>query len=335
MASSIALPVFFGSLIVTLAASASFARRLDTLGVHLGLPEALLGLLTAVAADAPEIVSALVALGEGANGASLGVLVGSNVFNLAAMIGLTAVLAGNVRLRRESLLLEASVGLLVLLVAAGLLAGYLPAPGAVLLLAAIFVPYVFLLIRGPDVAGLALPLPRKLRSSLGRALGEREPEPEHHSVEPTESLRSTVAWIPVAIVLIVAGSFGLVKAALALAEQWHASQVAIGVLVLAPLTSIPNAFTALRLGLADRGAALVSETLNSNTINLSAGLVLPALFVTVAALTNEAKFDLAWLAFLTLASLGFLARRRGIGRTGGATLIGLYLIFVVVELTRI
>ncbi|HWB22261.1 MAG TPA: hypothetical protein VG652_05195 [Gaiellaceae bacterium] len=333
MAPSIALPVFFGSLVVTLAASASFARRLDTLGVHLGLPEALLGLLTAVAADAPEIVSALVALGEGANGASLGVLVGSNVFNLAAMIGLTAVLAGNVRLRRESLLLEASVGLLVLLVAAGLLAGYLPSPAAVLLLAAIFVPYVFLLIRGRDVAELALPLPRGLRAGLGRALGEREPE--HLPVETTESIRSTVAWIPVAVVLIVAGSFGLVKAALALAEQWHASQVAIGVLVLAPLTSIPNAFTALRLGLADRGAALVSETLNSNTINLAAGLVLPALFVTVAALTNEAKFDLVWLALLTFASLGFLARRRGIGRLGGATLIALYLVFVVVELTRI
>ncbi len=333
MSPGIALPVFFGSLVVTLAAAASFARRLDALGVHLGLPEALLGLLTALAADAPEIVSALVALGEGANGASFGVLVGSNVFNLAAMIGLTAVLAGNVHLRRESLLLEATVGLLVLLVAAGLLAGYLPAPAAALLLAAIIAPYVFLLIRGGGVTTLGLPLPRRLRTGLGRALGERERE--HLPVVAGASLRSTVALIPVAIVLIVAGSFGLVKAALALADQWHASPVAIGVLVLAPLTSIPNAFTALRLGLAERGAALVSETLNSNTINLVAGLVLPALFVTVAALTNEAKFDLAWLVVMTLACLALLARRRGLGRVGGAALIVLYLVFVVVELTRI
>jgi Ca2+/Na+ antiporter len=126
-----------------------------------------------------------------------------------------------------------------------------------------------------------------------------------------------------------------VEAALSLADHWHASRVAIGVLVLAPLTSIPNAFTALRLGLAERGAALVSETLNSNTINLAAGLVVPALVVSVAELSNEARFDLGWLFVMTFACLLLLARRRGMGRAGGATLIGLYLAFVVAELTRL
>jgi len=335
MAPALALPVFAVSLVVTLASAAFFARRLDSLGVHLGLPEALLGLLTAFAADAPEIVSALVALIEGARGASLGVLVGSNVFNLAAMIGLTAVLAGNVHIRRESLLLEGSVGVLTTLAAAGLLYGIVPPYLAALLLAAIIGPYVFLLVRGRGVAALELPLlPHRIVVGLGRALGEHE---RRHLpwTEERESLRRTIALIPPAVMLVVVGSFGLVKAALALAAQWHASRVAIGVLVLAPLTSIPNAFTALRLGLADRGSALVSETLNSNTINLAAGLVVPALFVSFAGLTSETRFDLVWLGVMTLACLLLLTRRRGMGRPGGAALIGLYLAFVIVELTRL
>jgi cation:H+ antiporter len=311
LSTAFALPVFFASLAVTLASAAFFARRLDTLGVHLGLPEALLGLLTALAADAPEITSALVALAKGAQGASFGVLIGSNLFNLAAMIGLTAVLVGNVRLRRESLLLEGSVGLLAGLVAAGLVAHLISAVAATLLLLAILAPYVFLLVRG-RAAAVELPLPRR-----------------------TTNLWKTAALIPPAIALIVTGSVGMVEAALALASTWHVSRFAIGVLVLAPLTSIPNAFTALRLGRAGRGSALVSETLNSNTINLVAGLAVPALFVSVARITHETKLDLAWLGAMTVVTLLLLSRRRGLGRSGGSALIGLYLVFLVVELSRL
>ena len=45
------------------------------------------------------------------------------------------------------------------------------------------------------------------------------------------------------------------------------------------ITSLPNAFTAVRLGLGGRGEALVTETLASNTINLTGGVLIPALFV--------------------------------------------------------
>src|ERR671932_136334 len=95
--------LFLASLVVTLAAAASFARRLDVVGLRLGLPETLLGLLTALAADAPELSSAIAALAKGAHGVGVGVVVGSNVFNLAAMVGVSAVLWGGVRLHREAL----------------------------------------------------------------------------------------------------------------------------------------------------------------------------------------------------------------------------------------
>src|SRR5579862_2378648 len=105
----LAVPLFMFSLVVTLAAARMFARRLDRLGLRFGLPEAVVGLLAALAADGPEISSALVALIKGAHSVSVGVLVGSNVFNLAAMIGVSALLAGTVLLRREALLLEGFV----------------------------------------------------------------------------------------------------------------------------------------------------------------------------------------------------------------------------------
>src|SRR5437763_7747003 len=133
--------------------------------------------------------------------------------------------------------------------------------------------------------------------------------------------------IPPAVALIVLGSTGMVEAAIACGDHWHISRTLVGILILAPATSLPNAFTALRLGLANRGAAVVSETLNSNTINLAAGVVAPALAVSLVSLTGDTKFDLAWLMVMTCASLLLLAPRRGMGRTGGAAVIGLYLIF--------
>ena len=117
----VTVPAFVASLMVTLGAAGFFARRLDRVGGRLGLPEAVLGLLTALAADGPELTSAIVALAKGAGVVSLGVLLGSNVFNLAAMVGLSALLAGHVRLGRDSLVLEGGVGVVVLLVASALL----------------------------------------------------------------------------------------------------------------------------------------------------------------------------------------------------------------------
>ena len=82
-------------------------------------------------------------------------------------------------------------------------------------------------------------------------------------------------WIASDLALIVAGSFGMVQAAVSLGGHWGVSGALVGVLVLGPLTSLPNAFTGVRLGLARRGAALVSETFNSNTINLAGGVLAP------------------------------------------------------------
>src|SRR5256885_13467762 len=128
MSPAVAVPLFLVSLVVTLAAARLFARRLDRLGVRFGFPEALIGLLTAVAADGPEISAALFALIKGAHDVGVGVLVGSNGFNLAAMIALSALLSGSVRLAREVLALEGIVGLLVTVLAGTLLLGWL-SPG--------------------------------------------------------------------------------------------------------------------------------------------------------------------------------------------------------------
>jgi cation:H+ antiporter len=328
MSPALAVPLFLASAAITLFTAASFARRLDRLGVRFGFPEALIGLLTALAADGPEISSAVFALIKGAHNVGVGVLVGSNAFNLAAMIGVSGLIAGSVCMPRTTLLLEGGVGAAVTVLAIAVLLRWLSAPAAAALLVLVFVPYLLIVIRGPQLLA-GREQDRNLLGDLARGLEQRPRPPRAGAESPTHHLLGLAV---LDVILIVAASAGMVEAALALGDRWHVSSAVLGVLVLAPLTSIPNAFTGVRLGLAGRSAALVGETFNSNTINLGAGVIVPALFITLSVPSSTGKIQLAWLAAMTAFCLAALARRRGMRRATAGVLIAMYVGFVALQL---
>lgn len=305
---------------MTLAAAAFFARRLDRVGLRLGLPETLLGLLTALAADAPETSSAIAAVVKGEHDVGLGVILGSNVFNLAAMVGLSAIIAGGVRIRREALAVEGAVGVTATVIV-GALVLELVGPWVTLgLLAVVLVPYLTLLGLGPGRS------PRALRRFFG------EPHRPDHVLKHGERVLVPALTLIPALAVIVAGATGMVDAGLRLADRWSVPDVIVGIVVLAILTSLPNAFTAVRLALQRRGSALVSETLNSNTTNLLFGISVPALFIGLGSTSALTGFDLGWLLFLNLVVLALLARTRGVGQSEGAAILLLYAVFVVVQI---
>jgi cation:H+ antiporter len=308
MTPALAAPVFVASIAVMLLASAQFAHRLDHVGLRLGLPEALLGLLTALGADAPEISSALSALVQHEHAVAVGVVVGSNAFNLAAMLGLSAVVAARVRAEHDTFQLEAVTGLLLLALLLAVVAGALGTRVGGALAAIVIVPYAVLLAREPR---------REAQARYSLAEGAR-----------------LVGILLLALALIVAGSVGAVRSATDLAHAWSVPDALVGVLVLAVLTSLPNAWTGVRFGLQGRGSALTSEALNSNAINLVAGLALPAALGSLTAFSGLDVFDLAWLLGMTAATLVLFGRRSGGGRAAGGFLILLYAAFIVVQVAQ-
>jgi cation:H+ antiporter len=315
--------LFVVSLDATLFAAAVFAARLDRLGELLGLPEALVGLLTAVGADAPELSAAVTALATGATGTGLGVVLGSNVFNLGAMIGVSALVAGRVTLRREALALDAGVAGGVTVAIALLGFGVVPAWAAFALALALVVPYVVVVALAE---GQTLSLRR--RRPFRRALGQ------HHARAPRAegALRGPLLVIPPAVAVVVLGSIGMVHFSLQLAHRAGVPQVLVGVLLLAVLTSLPNALTGVRLGRARRGAALVSETMNSNTINLVGGVAVPALFVGLGRhFAGLLAADVVWVLAATCVAAVMLWRPGGMRRAGGAVLLLSWVGFAVVQ----
>ena len=77
---------------------------------------------------------------------------------------------------------------------------------------------------------------------------------------------------------------------------------------------------------------MVSATVNSNTINLVVGLALPALVIGMGGAARGVGVELGWLLGMTVIGLLLLLPAKGMTRMGGAAMIVLYLLFVVVYL---
>ncbi|HLI71719.1 MAG TPA: hypothetical protein VKV19_18330 [Ktedonobacteraceae bacterium] len=329
MSTGIAILVFLICLSATLISSEVLVRGLSVLGATLKWTDGLLGLLTALGADAPEIAAAIAALFAGAADLGRGVVLGSNLFNLAMLLGLSAALTGQIRMRRQGLMLDGTVALLTLLVVASLLLGLLTPILAGVLLAVLFIPYAILVSLRPRHVD-HLPLPDGLAHLLAKAAGQIHEEEQER--QQTGMSRLFIWLAPCAILVIVIASIGLVQAALTLATEWHLPQALVGGVILASLTSIPNAYTALHLAYRGRGAAVVSATVNSNTLNLIVGLALPAIVFGTRSAASGVFLELGWLLGMTIIGLLLLLPSRGMTRIGGAGMIILYLAFVTAHI---
>lgn len=331
ISTGVAIAVFLAGLALSLGASEVLVLGLARLGVKLGLAAGLLGLLVALGADAPEICSAVTALLSGARDVGVGVILGSNLFNLAALLGLSAVIAGRLSFRRVLLTLDGGVALAATGVIAWLLYAGLRPVLALLLLAPIFLPYLYLLAAQPRQVE-RLRLPSRLRHRLALVAQLVHPDPGIDESVPASW--APVWWLAPGMLAIVGGSYLMVTMALTLADRWHVARPFLGTVVLAAVTSLPNAYAAVRLALRHNGPAVVSEAFNSNTVNLVAGIGLPALIIGGISTGQGEGTDLAWLLGLTGLVLLLGYRLRGLTRISGVVIIASYLLFLATQVRR-
>jgi Sodium/calcium exchanger protein len=97
--------------------------------------------------------------------------------------------------------------------------------------------------------------------------------------------------------------------------------------VLAAVTSLPNAVVAVYLAARGRGAATLSTALNSNTLNVAVGLLIPAALIGLGQPSGQTILAGVWYLGLTAVVLAFAYRDRGIGRLPGSLIIAAYLVF--------
>src|SRR5665647_694365 len=235
---------------------------LAKLAMRFSLSGGLLGMIAALGADAPEISSAITALSVRQHDVGVGIIIGSNIFNLAVLLGLSALIAGRLRVRRQGVIFNGTASLIVTLVMILLIFKFISPLVSIVLLMLLLVPYVI-------VSDLKLNqlkqwrLPEKIRSFLIVAIAHTRHASKGHNVVTWKSWPGAW-WGGPAVIAIIVASIGMVHSAVFLSNAWGVNKTILGILILAALTSIPNVITAIRLALDGRGIAVISESLNSN-----------------------------------------------------------------------
>jgi cation:H+ antiporter len=326
MSDSLLILGFILGAAVSLATSWLLVSRIERIGARLGLTEGLLGVLAALAADAPDVTAANSALAGHHAHIGSGVVIGSNVFNLAALLGVAALVAGGIALHRRVIVLEGVIAMAIAAICVLVVVGPLSPPVGLLLAVAVLGPYLVALGVHPDRLG-RLGLPASWSRWLTAAIHEETLELEGAIEAPREGFHD----VPVALVataVVVGASIAMEQAASKFGGRHAVPPQVIGGLILAAVTSLPNAVAAVYLAIRGRGAASLSTAMNSNALNVVAGLLLPASF---AGLGSPGSVD-TMVALYYLGMTGFVLViayfALGLARIHGLMIIGVYAAFV-------
>ncbi|WP_404418613.1 calcium/sodium antiporter [Marinospirillum sp.] len=277
----------------------------------LGVPVLVIGmLLMGFGTSAPEMLVAIQASLDGSPDLAVGNALGSNIANIALILGLTALIApipvatGLVR-KEIPLLLVVTLGAALLLLNQQLdwWKGVLLVVG---LLA--FIGYSYWLTR----QGQSDALLEEVESTL----------------QPMSTARA-LFWLLVGLVLLIVSSRLLVWGAVELALSWGVSEMVVGLTLVAVGTSLPELAASLAAARKGQSELVLGNIIGSNVFNLLAVLPMPALLASGSQLGSELLWrDLPVMLGLTvlllLVSLGRQGQER-INRLEGA---GLLLCFV-------
>jgi len=329
MTDGLLLVAFAVAVTFSLAASWVLVSRLERVGARLGLTEPLLGMLAALAADAPEITAAVTALAGHHARIGAGVVIGSNVFNLAALLGLSALVAGEIALHRRVIALEGVVAVWVAAVCVAVVVGVLWVAVGLALVLVMLVPYLVILgVRHERLRRLGLP-PACVRW-LTSAITEEELEVAIH---PRRGRATDATVAAVSVAAVVGASIAMEQTASELGARHGIPEIVVGGLILAAATSLPNAVAAVYLARRGRGAATLSTAMNSNALNVAAGLLLPGVIVGLGTSSPASTLIACWYLGLTVVALGCAYGASGLRRGHGVLIISAYLALVGLILT--
>ncbi len=168
-----------------------------------------------------------------------------------------------------------------------------------------------------------LGLPARWAGWLAQAVAEKEAELEE-AIRPRRGRPVDVCVAVGALAVVVVASVAMEQGASALGVRYGIPEIVVGALLLAAVTSLPNAVAAVYLARRGRGAATFSTALNSNNINVTAGLLIPATVIGVSQPTSSGLLVAGWYLGLTTVTLLLAYAFRGrngvpVGRSSSCT----------------
>ena len=235
-----------------------------TMALHLGLSPLIVGLtVVALGTSLPEALVSVKASLDNQGGIALGNVIGSNILNIALILGLSALIQP---LKVDSHLVKADVPLLV---------------GASFLLMVLLEDFHISRMEG------ALLLLGIVFYVCGNIMTVKRTSPEEDKIEgmeipedPSKNLFRDIGFLILGLIALAFGSSFLVSGAVDLARIWGLSEALIGLTIVSIGTGTPELATALMAAYRKTADIAIGNAVGSNLFNIMfvvglAGLVAP------------------------------------------------------------
>lgn len=301
-------------LIVLMLGADLLVRGASGLAARFGVSPLVVGLtVVALGTSAPEIAVSVDAALDGRPDVALGNVVGSNIFNILVILGVSAVFAPLVV---RSQLVKFDVPVMVGVSALPLLIGFdrLISAGEGVLLLLLLAAYL------TTLAWFS----KRGRMSVVAATSKPE------SARPPGSVTLQIAFAIGGLALLVGGADALVEGATSIARGIGVSELVIGLTLVAAGTSLPELATSVLASMRGERDLAVGNAVGSNVFNVLAVLGAGAVAgggIPIA--SGLLRFDFPVMFAVAIMALPVFITGASISRREGAVFIAYYLLYAV------
>jgi len=311
--------MFVAGLAALILGANSLVRGASKLALSFGISPLVVGLtVVAFGTSAPEMAVSVGAVMSGRTDIAVGNVVGSNVFNILFILGISALivpLVVNVQLIRQEvpIMIAASVLLLVLA-----LDGRLGWSDGMMMFGLMIAYTSYLVVQSRrETRAAQAEFDAEVRPAVAGAWDDR------WSVQ--------CMLVLAGLGLLVVGSNWLVDAAVTFARALGVSDVVIGLTVVAAGTSLPEVAASIAAALKGERDIAVGNVVGSNLFNILGCLGLSALAAGNSGLDvapSIVRFDIWVMIAVALVCLPIFVSGREIARWEGGVLVGAYTAYV-------
>ena len=299
--------------------SASVARTLKVPGVIIGLT------IVAMGTSAPELAVSISAGLSGSNAIAVSNVVGSNIFNLLAVLGVCAIMKAlpvEKGIQKRDFPLSLIATLLVFLMAGNLvLLGKCPDIHNMTAPAGTLFRWNGLVLMGGFVAYLLLTIYIAKKNRV-----------EEETEEPLPIWKSIV-FIVAGLVAIIVGGQLVVRSAKALALGFGMSETLVGLTIVAIGTSLPELVTSVVASSKGENGMAIGNVVGSNIFNLLLILGTSSMLHPIQ-IGVDSFVDLGVLLGVSLISYGFVCSGKKVNRVEGVIMVVLYVIYTAYAIVR-
>ena len=312
--------ILFAAGLVGLVLGASLlVRGASKLALSFGISPLVVGLtIVAFGTSAPEVAVSVGAVLDGNADIATGNVVGSNIFNVLFILGVSALitpLVVNVQLIRQEV--PIMVGASLLLLALGL-DGKLSFLDSAVLFALLLAYTTFLVVQSRrESAAAQANISEDIVSAAPGAWDAKLP--------------AQLLLIAAGLAALVLGSDALVTASVAFAKQMGVSDLVIGLTIVAAGTSMPEVATSITAAIKGERDIAVGNVVGSNTFNILGCLGLSGMVggdLGLAMSPSLLAFDVWVMIAVALACLPVFTSGREIARWEGGVFLAYYAAYV-------